>query len=237
LDASAVISLSPATDFRSGHDLALTVVLLNGRAVPLRCNSFESCRKILPYTLPDTLAEHSPVLQRLERAVARLLLRDPERYISPLSRGGGPPQKLKEDVLRLDDGRLFIGDWFEHVEPGAYSLVLVDIGRDNHPGNPAVLRFAWAGNPAASIEAKDLTPGLYAAQLLPAGSVLNQPVSLDAWVLVAAPNTLEKAAAAYRSCTASVASWTQIEPSEMQNFLRACLDQIALPVPPDNTGR
>ena len=237
LEAKAAISLSSDTDFRSGQDLTLTVVLLNGRTVPLRCNSFESCHKLLPYTLPDSLAEHSPVLERLERAVARLLFRDPDRYISPLSRAAGPPQKLKEDVLRLDGGRLSIGVWLQNVEPGAYTLVLVYIGRDNRSSNPPVLRFEWAGNPAATIEAKDVTPGLYEAQLLPARSVLNQPVSEDAWVVVAAPATHEKDAAAYHNCTSSIAGWTQIDPSDVQTFLRACLDQVASPVPPDDTKR
>jgi hypothetical protein len=50
LDASAVISLSPATDFRSGHDLALTVVALP--PAPTR-NDRTASKKMRPFPVTD----------------------------------------------------------------------------------------------------------------------------------------------------------------------------------------
>jgi hypothetical protein len=231
LGAKSVISLPPNIDFRSGQRYRLTIVLLNNRTIPLDCNSFETCRQQTRDPLPDSLAAPSTVVERVHQAVARLLFRDPDRYILADSRGSGPPQKIKEDVLLLNDGRLSIGAWFQSVEPGPYALALVYIGRDNRSGNPAALTFTWTGNRAATVDARDITPGLYQARLLPARSVLNQPVSQDAWVLVAAPTAYEKDAAAYRECTASTAGWTQVDPSEVQTFLRACLDQVILTLP------
>jgi len=238
LAAKSVISLSPATDFRSGQKYKLDIVLLDSRPIALDCASFETCRTRLPYTLPDSLVARSSVLERLHQAVQHLLFGEPERYISAISRGAGAPQQIKEGVLLLDRGRLAIGAWFQGVEPGAYTLALVNIGRENQStANPAPLTFEWRGDRAATVDGKDLAPGLYEARLLPARSVLNQPVSQDAWVLVAAAGAYEKDAAAYGECTASSANWKQIDPPEVETFLRACLDQVAAPVPADGTAR
>jgi hypothetical protein len=237
LPAGATVTLSPKANFRSGDEWRVTIILLNNEARSCTCNSFESCKKCQPIQLPTSLTPSSSLGERLHQAVARLLSLDPERYVPAISReAGGPPPRLHDGVLLLDKGRIAIADWFRDIEPGSYALTFVYIGRDGESRTPAVLTLDWnAGAPP--LPAPGLRPGLYVVRMFPARSAPTQALSQDAWILLASADQFESQAVAYREHVELTRHWENVAAVAVQTFLRACLDQLAAPVPAKATDK
>jgi len=238
LPPGAIVALSPKVNFRSGDKWKLTIILLNNTSRSCACHSFQSCKQCQPIQLPVSLTTSSPLEERIHQAVMRLLSLDPDRYVPTISREtGGLPQKLRDGVLLLNKGQIAIADWFRNLEPGSYALTFVYIGRDGESRHPVVLTLdSNAGTPSA-IPAQDLRPGLYQVRVFPARSTVRQAISQDAWVLLSSADQFEKNSVAYRDDVELTRHWENVSAGAVQAFLRACLDQLAAPVPTNGAGQ
>jgi len=229
--ANATIDLPPQTSFRSGQSWQISIVLLNDKLLKYSCDSFDSCRKVLPAHAPSSLTDASPLLDRVRTAIGRLLTSDPDRYVPAISRGAvGPKQRLQDAVLRLSDGRLDVREWFDGVAPGQYALTLDYIGRDESSRSPVELAFEWGNGSQQSIAApKVLRTGLYLARVYDAAGA---PISRDTWLAVFDSSGFAAASAAFREDRQAAAGWRSQDPEAAETFLRACLDALAQPYGP-----
>jgi hypothetical protein len=237
LPAGGAITLSPQTNFPSAQKEKITIVLLNNESITRECNSFTDCKALQPIPLPTSLAPPSSVLKRIHQVVAYLLSLDPERYASAISRGAGAPKKLHDAVLLLNQRQISVADWFREIEPGSYALTFVDIGRGGHSRAPVTMNLNWGRGTLASNAAKDLGPGLYAVRVFPADSGANRPISQDVWVLLSSGDQFDKNSGIYRENVELTRQWQNVDVDAVQTFLRACLDQLAAPVPVDATDQ
>jgi hypothetical protein len=240
LPAGGVVTLSPQTNFRSDQKWLITIVLLNNEIIPPKpneCNSFTSCKALQPIHLPTSLVPSSTVSARIQKAVAHLLSLYPERYAPTISRAAGPvPEKLHDAVLLLNQHQISIADWFHEIEPGAYALTFVDIGRRGRSQAPVTVNFHWNGGKPASIAANDLDPGLYVVRVFPEDSEADLPISQDTWVLLSSGDQFDKSSEIYHDSVERTRHWKNVDSGAVQTFLHACLDQLAAPVPVNGIG-
>jgi hypothetical protein len=222
---NATIDLPPQTNFRSGQTWRICIVLLNNSLLKYSCNSYDSCRKVLPAHAPASLTEPSPLLERIRTAIGRLISSDPDRYVPAISRGPAEPnQHLHDTVLPLNGDRLELRDWFAGVKPGEYALTFEYIGWDGASRPPVDLAFKWGASPPAGIAAPKLLPGLYRVRIYDSAG---ESVSPDAWVAIVDAAAFSRASAAFRDDRRAAEAWQSQDPEAAETFLRACLDNLA----------
>jgi hypothetical protein len=225
--AGATIDLSPKADFKSGKTWTLTIIRLDNQPMVLTCNSFETCKKVLPAHAPGSVTPASSLFRRVEDAVSRLLSLNPDRYVPAISRGGGASAQLLPDtVLSLEKGGVDVLEWFDKVPAGRYSLTFDYIGRGGESRKPEIVTFDWTPGPPGFLATPKLQPGLYAASLHH-GPPDGRRASEDAWVLISTPDRFAARAATFREAAAEAGKWQEQDRRGAEIFRRAVLDDLA----------
>lgn len=194
----------------------LVLVGPSNRPVAYECNAPGACLELIIVSETAT-PEHSIVGDILD-AVEALIGHDPQRYVSPISRGG-----LQDGVVLLRDGTIDFAPIF-----GTHELEGIDLVVDPGPGSAAPARVYWHPTMAAVTVPPTLTPGLHRLRAVTDSAPLSTAGSDDVWILVATTENFTRLDAAYRSARAAVASWKDRVPQDaMRGALRAWLQRTA----------
>lgn len=145
---------------RQAETASIEIVLLNGQHIPVTCRISDSaCDKIF---IPTSLVPESSFTKRLIAAVTHLFFREPARYVSALTRGGG----YQQTVLRLDGGRLTLNPVLRNMPAGKYAIPFTRASARTGelvPRSTTVLHVGWDGKAATAIAPRSFTSGLYGA--------------------------------------------------------------------------
>jgi len=222
LPPGATLLLAPSATFDSGRVYALTVVLMNNEARPLRCYRAEDCRKGL--TLPASLSAEPTLASRISD-VFRLIFERADRYVGLMSRGGTRDQCLPDGVVRFDNSTLALAPLFERLAMGRYRLQFEAVGAATGAPAPA-LDITWNQNAAPVRAPSGLAPALYRVTLSRPGDAAFEPC--ESWVLLADASTFGSASASFDAALAATRTWgPAVPPRDVGLFLHAYLADLA----------
>jgi hypothetical protein len=216
---------------RSSAGAYLNVVLRDGSRLALTCSVPGDCDR------RHTLRLRAGFLQsaaRMVDAVLGLVRREPEGFVSLISRADGPQP---EDRVILQAGpQVDVSAALQELGAGQYRVSLTPWGRgieaqqahgyfgpDNRFGQAA----AWS--PGEPLIIPDVQPGLYVLRAASSAEDVR-----ESWVLIAAAGPQTRAMQAeFEEARRMVSTWTGIDaPHDGRVFLRAYLASLAGLAPP-----
>jgi hypothetical protein len=198
-------------------------VLFGGNAVSFDCEDKADppCRqpvgaKCARYITPP--AKKSSVVSLIE--AFRSAFAEPDRYVTPVSRGLEP--YLADSVLSLDDGRINLAPAFWEMEPGKYQVRVELLAQAK---TIVQVPLEWTGKGPATVAVAGISPGLYRLVQV---NTQSEPVEPGAWVLVDGPDRFSKDLASFQSAQQEVRTWPDdVDRRVPQAVLRAYLDSLA----------
>jgi len=224
--AGGVISLDPSYKQAQTRGAAITIILFNGHREE---RSFER-RANFPKAieLPMSLGEQNSQIERLLRAVGGLFSRRSEKYLYPAARSA-VLLELHEAVVQLEDGEINLAPVFKGAPAGNYLVRLRPLDTET-PRKRTVrskpLAFDWKAVSKQRVAMPGLQPGLWRISLLQPNS--EQPLGVDAWVLVSTPERYKTVAASFDQIVALTSKWNKSASNdELRSFLRTALDALA----------
>jgi hypothetical protein len=148
---------------------------------------------------------------------------EPERYITPVSRGLEP--HLVDSVIALEGNRADFGPAFADMDPGTYKIRLEPMAEK---GSGSTVQVEWRGKGPVSAAVAGLKPGLYRLLRLTAESQPAEPRIRDAWVLVDGPDRFSEDSSGFHAAVEETKSWPEeVDPRVPRAVLRAYLDKLA----------
>jgi hypothetical protein len=211
-------SLSAGAEIRIAerYDPTDNIVILDAdnQVIQKKCD-VENCRQPIVLRRP----EPDSFVLTVARSVMTLWRRTPTRYASLISRGG----KLRDGVLKLQEGSLDLSPSFRNMDKNHYMLGLKHI--DESSGLYLPVDWDTAGGMVA---AAGLSPGLYRIELLDPYGEDHASLGEEAWVLVSEPGSYEPNSAAFAAAEQGTKRWGRgVQPEIVQSFLRAYLDALS----------
>jgi len=207
-----------------GDGLPVLAVTVNGIPVRLACEGKpeceqpigRNCARLIP--LPGSEPQHSLMLSLAAEFLA--IFAEPERYVTPVSRGLEP--HLEDGVLALEGERLDLAPALKDMNPGKYSVRIEPFAQQEPTSDVPV---EWSGKAPASIVVPRIKPGLYRLIRLTDQS---EPADPGAWALVDAPDRFSQDSAAFHSAEEQTKTWPDdVDPRVPGAVLRAYLDSLA----------
>jgi hypothetical protein len=219
--AGATLRLSPASPV--GAARSFLIILANSQPFPALCLTEQACRAGI--TLPASLNESASLLSRIADAF-NLIFKEPNRYVSALSRGEpGGGARVPDGVVRLQAGALDLAPLFQNIGSGTFVMRLRSLPHANGPSRTTTITVN-AAQSKSPVAAAGLLPGLYEVSLMTAPDA--DTASDTSWWLLDAPPHYDISRAAFDETAKVIASWGELASNrDKQLLLRACLDQIA----------
>ena len=207
-----------------GDGLPVLVVILNRTPVRLACEGKPECEQAVGKKCARLIASPGSETQRplvLSLAAEFLaIFAEPERYVTPVSRGLEP--HLVDGVLALEGERLDLAPAFKDMNPGKYSVRIEPFAQQEPTSDVPV---EWSGKAPASLVVPRIKPGLYRLIRLTDQS---EPADPGAWALVDAPDRFSQDSAAFHSAEEQTETWPEeVDPRVPGAVLRAYLDSLA----------
>ena len=145
---------------------------------------------------------------------------DPERYITPVSRGLEP--HLSDSVLLLSDGKIDLAPALQDMNPGKYELQMESLSADKKPQER--FQAVWTGTGPALQAGSGIAPGLYRLAQLNAQSESVEPA---AWVLVEGRDRFTSDSSGLRATEDEIQSWPdEVDPRTPPAVRRAYLESL-----------
>ena len=199
---------------------SITIALLNDTLVKHECAGNQDCA----FRLPSTLQTETSVARRLVRAIGHLFSKEPERYVSALSRGEG----LRDGVAELGQQGLDIGHLLEDLPSGVYTLHFSPLKAERPTAAVVQATLEWKRGQSGVVAVPSLVPGLYAVTVT-TGRAQASPDETAAWVLVAEPPRARQASVAWKEAETKVAEWrADLSGASSRALLRAFLESLAV---------
>jgi hypothetical protein len=152
------------------------------------------------------------------------MFQNPERYVTPVSRGLEP--RLSDAVVKMDGGQVDFAPAFGDLNPDTYSIRMDSLPQ---PGATYSVLVRWTGNGPANSAAQDLKPGLYRVARL---SPQHEPPEAGAWILVDSPDKFQKDSASFHAALEEIKKLPDDVDSRVPGaVLRAHLEALAKGTP------
>lgn len=224
--AGGVISLDPSYKEAHTRGAAITIILFNGKREERSFEQKANFAKAIE--LPTSLGEQSSPIERLLRAVGGLFSRHPEKYLITTVRSA-VLLELSEAVVELDGDKLDLAPVFKGTPAGNYLVRLRVVNTGTPSERNATSKpfaFNWKAESKQRVAMPGLQPGLWRISLLQPNS--EQPLGVDAWVLVSTPERYKTVAASFDQIVALTSKWNErASKDELRSFLRTALDALA----------
>jgi hypothetical protein len=198
----------------------LTLVASDGKARTYSCATPGACEQ--PITLEATHGDELRMVDRVLHAIGTLLGHDPERYISPLSRGSAG---AADAIVVRRRGSVDLAPTLGSVAPGALVLRMEPL---TGSGGAHTLRVEWRPGKPAVAQAQ-LPAGVYRLRVIGPGEDPVKSRGDEAWVLVCDPPDQAAMTAAVERVRVLTDAWGEsaVSPSAARGVRRAYLEYLA----------
>jgi hypothetical protein len=200
----------------------LVIHLIDDRIIRCEVGNLGACAR------PFVLNGRSAGRGRFFRAIAFLLIRQPELYEIVMSRGRDE-DGLREAVVALDRGTVDLAPVFEKMRESRYHLRLSPVRPQPTRKKFDSLVFDWRQGASSKVTVAGLTPGLYRVLLLDEQKD-DEPTGVDAWILVSDARQFPKVSAKFQEAVEWSREWHEGAARRAERtFLRTYLDSLTEP--------
>jgi hypothetical protein len=148
--------------------------------------------------------------------------------VSAQSRGGHDQNKLRDSVVRLQDGELHLAAVFEEMPPGIYRLRLEpiqDLTAENAAPVIPLDVYEWSPSTPSTLKVESSPHGAYELYAVEVDTANSEAAAL---VVICAPREFDKIANELQAARELVSSWEEVtSPAVNRRFLQATLASLA----------
>ena len=209
-----------------------------GAAVSRAANSPKDSKILVSLCTGEllTITEDRELPKRVDTGpVNRVWLLVSKRYhselISAQSRGSEESQKLRDAVVRFQDGELHLASVFEAMPPALYRLRLEPIQGlvGVEATKPIRLNsYEWSATARTTLKAEALPPGAYELHVSKIDSSNPETTGLMVLVVICSPPRYDQIARDFLAAGELVASWGEVSsPDVTRRFLQTTLAALA----------